>query len=225
MERSHVFLIAGGVLVLLLVICVRRVQQATAVVVERFGRYTRTLNAGLNIVVPFIDVVRNRVELREHVVPFAAQEILTQDNLVVTVDTALYYQVTDARAVTYEVIDYVEAIEQYTVTTLRNIFAGMDLEQILAHREDINATVRGVLDEATGKWGIRVNRVELKAIGLPAAVRKAMEREMRARSDVRVVFVRAEGERAAALLRARTERDVADIVTRRDGMDGGPRPR
>jgi regulator of protease activity HflC (stomatin/prohibitin superfamily) len=130
------------------------IPQASAAIVERFGRYTRTLNAGLNIVVPFIDTIRNRIDLREQVVPFPPQPVITQDNLVVNIDTVIYYQVTDARAATYEVASYIQAIEQLTVTTLRNIIGSMDLESTLTSRETINAGLRGVLDEATGKWGI-----------------------------------------------------------------------
>src|SRR6266567_2699873 len=144
---------------------VRIVPQARAYVVERLGSYSRTLDAGLNSVVPFIDRVRARVDLREQVVSFAPQPVITEDNLVVHIDTVLYFQVTDPRAATYEIANFIQAIEQLTVTTLRNVIGGMDLESTLTSREQINAELRGVLDEATGKWGIRVNRVELKAIG------------------------------------------------------------
>jgi len=201
----------GALLLVLMMSCLRIIPQARAVTVERFGRYTRTLNAGLNIVVPFIDTIRNRIDLREQVVPFPPQPVITQDNLVVNIDMAVFYQVTDARAATYEVASYIQAIEQLTVTTLRNIIGGMDLDLVLTSREEINAALRGVLDEATGKWGVRVNRVELKAIRLPVAVRKAKEREMRAKSDAVIALLRAEGERDAALVRARTERDVAEL--------------
>ena len=165
---------------------------------ERFGRYTRTLNAGLNIVVPFIDTIRNRIDLREQVVPFPPQPVITQDNLVVNIDTVIYYQVTDARAATYEVASYIQAIEQLTVTTLRNIIGGMDLERTLTSREEINAALRGVLDEATGKWGIRVNRVELKAIEPPTSIQDSMEKQMRADRDKRAAILTAEGIRQSA---------------------------
>lgn len=165
MEPVIIVLIILVVLVFIALIkTIQVIPQASAAIVERFGRYTRTLNAGLNIVVPFIDTIRNRIDLREQVVPFPPQPVITQDNLVVNIDTVIYYQVTDARAATYEVASYIQAIEQLTVTTLRNIIGGMDLERTLTSREEINAALRGVLDEATGKWGIRVNRVELKAI-------------------------------------------------------------
>ncbi len=173
---------------------------------ERFGRYTRTLNAGLNIVVPFIDTIRNRIDLREQVVPFPPQPVITQDNLVVNIDTVIYYQVTDARAATYEVASYIQAIEQLTVTTLRNIIGGMDLERTLTSREEINAALRGVLDEATGKWGIRVNRVELKAIEPPTSIQDSMEKQMRADRDKRAAILTAEGTRQAAILTAEGEK-------------------
>ncbi|ADI03206.1 secreted protein [Streptomyces bingchenggensis BCW-1] len=188
------------------------IPQASAAIVERFGRYTRTLNAGLNIVVPFIDSIRNRVDLREQVVPFPPQPVTTQDNLVVSTDTVIYYQVTDARAATYEVASYIQAIEQLTVTTLRNIIGGMDLERTLTSREEINAALRGVLDEATGKWGIRVNRAELKAIEPPTSIQGSVERQMRADRDKRAAILQAEGEKQAALLKAETEREVAAIL-------------
>src|ERR1700730_15268641 len=141
---------------------VRIVPQATADIVERVGRFHRTLNAGLNLVVPFVDQVRSRIDLREQVISFPPQPGITQDNLVVHIDTVIYYQVTDPKAATYEIANFLTAIEQLTVTTLRNVIGGMDLERTLTSREEINAALRGVLDEATGKWGIRVNPVALK---------------------------------------------------------------
>ncbi len=187
------------------------IPQASAAIVERFGRYTRTLSAGLNIVVPFIDNVRNRIDLREQVVPFPPQPVITQDNLVVNIDTVIYYQVTDPRAATYEVASYIQAIEQLTVTTLRNIIGSMDLESTLTSREVINAGLRGVLDEATGKWGIRVNRVELKAIEPPTSIQDSMEKQMRADRDKRAAILTAEGARQAAILRAEGEKQ-ADVL-------------
>ncbi|GAA0698090.1 SPFH domain-containing protein [Kitasatospora atroaurantiaca] len=184
------------------------IPQASAAIVERFGRYTRTLSAGLNIVVPFIDNVRNRIDLREQVVPFPPQPVITQDNLVVNIDTVIYYQVTDPRAATYEVASYIQAIEQLTVTTLRNIIGSMDLESTLTSREVINAGLRGVLDEATGKWGIRVNRVELKAIEPPTSIQDSMEKQMRADRDKRAAILTAEGARQAAILRAEGEKQA-----------------
>lgn len=184
------------------------IPQASAAIVERFGRYTRTLNAGLNIVVPFIDRIRNRIDLREQVVPFPPQPVITQDNLVVNIDTVIYYQVTDARAATYEVASYIQAIEQLTVTTLRNIIGSMDLESTLTSREVINAGLRGVLDEATGKWGIRVNRVELKAIEPPTSIQDSMEKQMRAERDKRAAILTAEGQRQSQILKAEGEKQA-----------------
>ena len=197
-----VLIILVVLVVIALVQTIQVIQQASAAIVERFGRYTRTLNAGLNIVVPFIDRIRNRIDLREQVVPFPPQPVITQDNLVVNIDTVIYYQVTDARAATYEVSNYIQAIEQLTVTTLRNIIGGMDLERTLTSREEINAALRGVLDEATGKWGIRVNRVELKAIEPPTSIQDSMEKQMRADRDKRAAILQAEGVRQSEILQA-----------------------
>ncbi|MFJ5886315.1 SPFH domain-containing protein [Kitasatospora cineracea] len=191
------------------------IPQASAAIVERFGRYTRTLSAGLNIVVPFIDTIRNRIDLREQVVPFPPQPVITSDNLVVNIDTVIYYQVTDPRAATYEVASYIQAIEQLTVTTLRNIIGSMDLESTLTSREVINAGLRGVLDEATGRWGIRVNRVELKAIEPPTSIQDSMEKQMRADRDKRAAILTAEGARQAQILRAEGEAQAA--VLKADG--------
>ncbi|MFN2628817.1 MAG: SPFH domain-containing protein, partial [Gaiellaceae bacterium] len=141
---------------------VRIVPQARAGVIERLGRYQRTLSPGLALVVPFVDRLRPLIDLREQVVSFAPQPVITEDNLVVGIDTVLYFQVTDAKAATYEIANYIQGIEQLTVTTLRNVIGGLALERTLTSRDEINNQLRGVLDEATGKWGIRVNRVELK---------------------------------------------------------------
>jgi regulator of protease activity HflC (stomatin/prohibitin superfamily) len=181
---------------------VRIVPQARAHVVERLGSYSRTLDAGLNTIVPFIDRVRARVDLREQVVSFAPQPVITEDNLVVRIDTVLYFQVTDPKAATYEIANFIQAIEQLTVTTLRNVIGGMDLERTLTSREQINGELRGVLDEATGKWGIRVNRVELKAIDPPVSIIDAMEKQLRAERDKRAAILTAEGARQSQILTA-----------------------
>jgi regulator of protease activity HflC (stomatin/prohibitin superfamily) len=181
---------------------VRIVPQARAYVIERLGSYSRTLDAGLNTVVPFIDRVRTRIDLREQVVSFAPQPVITEDNLVVHIDTVLYFQVTDPKAATYEIANFIQAIEQLTVTTLRNVIGGLDLERTLTSREQINAELRGVLDEATGKWGIRVNRVELKAIDPPGSIKDAMEKQLRAERDKRAAILTAEGARQAQILTA-----------------------
>jgi len=181
---------------------VRIVPQARAGIVERFGKYKQTLPAGLNVVVPFVDKVRYLIDLREQVVSFPPQPVITEDNLVVSIDTVIYFQVTDPIAATYEIANYIQAIEQLTMTTLRNIVGGMDLEETLTSRDQINSGLRGVLDEATGKWGIRVNRVELKGIDPPPSIKDSMEKQMRADREKRAVILTAEGQRQAAILTA-----------------------
>jgi len=181
---------------------IRIVPQARAYIVERFGSYNRTLSAGFNTLVPGVDRVRSRVDLREQVVSFAPQPVITEDNLVVHIDTVLYFQVTDPKAATYEIANYLQAIEQLTVTTLRNVIGGLDLERTLTSREEINGQLRGVLDEATGKWGIRVNRVELKAIDPPKSIIDAMEKQLRAERDKRAAILTAEGLRQSQILTA-----------------------
>jgi regulator of protease activity HflC (stomatin/prohibitin superfamily) len=188
---------------------VRIIPQARAGVVERFGRYSRTLTPGLTLVVPFVDRVRPLLDLREQVVSFEPQPVITEDNLVVNIDTVLYFQVTDAKAATYEIANYIQGIEQLTVTTLRNVIGGIALEKTLTSRDHINTQLRSVLDDATGKWGIRVNRVELKAIDPPASIQDSMEKQMRADREKRAVVLAAEGERQSAILKAEGERQAA----------------
>jgi regulator of protease activity HflC (stomatin/prohibitin superfamily) len=199
---------------------IRIVPQARAGIVERLGRYNRTLNPGLTIVVPFIDRVKPLIDLREQVVSFAPQPVITEDNLVVQIDTVLYFTVTDPKSVTYEVANPLTAIEQLTVTTLRNVIGGMTLEDALTSRDAINSQLRVVLDEATGKWGLRINRVELKSIDPPSTIQEAMEKQMRAERDRRAAILNAEGvkqsqiltaqgEQEAAVLRAKGEREAA----------------
>ncbi|MDT4949146.1 MAG: hypothetical protein QOJ37_1741, partial [Pseudonocardiales bacterium] len=177
--------VTAAVVLVVLSRAIRIVPQARAYPVERLGSYDRTLSAGFNTLLPGIDRVRARVDLREQVVSFEPQPVITEDNLVVHIDTVLYFQVTDPRAATYEIANYLQAIEQLTVTTLRNVIGGLDLERTLTSREEINGQLRGVLDEATGKWGIRVNRVELKAIDPPKSIIDAMEKQLRAERDKR----------------------------------------
>jgi regulator of protease activity HflC (stomatin/prohibitin superfamily) len=188
---------------------VRIVPQARAGVIERLGRYQRTLNPGLAVLVPFIDKLRPLIDLREQVVSFPPQPVITEDNLVVSIDSVIYFQVTDAKSATYEIANYIQAIEQLTVTTLRNVVGGMDLEQALTSREDINMQLRGVLDEATGKWGVRVNRVELKAIDPPPSIKDSMEKQMRAERDKRAAILNAEGFKASQILTAEGEKQSA----------------
>ena len=202
------------------------VKQASTAIVERLGRYQRTLNPGLSILVPVVDRIRERVDMREQVASFPPQPVITEDNLVVSIDTVIFTQVTDAKSATYEIANYIQAIEQLTVTTLRNVAGGMDLERTLTSREEINLQLRGVLDEATGKWGIRVNRVEIKAIDPPNSVQQAMEMQMRAEREKRAAILTAEGVRQSAILTAegekqssilRAEGDARSAVVRAEG--------
>ena len=209
-------LVVAAFVVLTIARTIRIVPQARAGVIERLGRYSRTLNAGLAIVIPFVDRLRELIDLREQVVSFQPQPVITEDNLVVSIDTVIYFQVTDPKAATYEVANYIQAIEQLTVTTLRNVIGGLDLEQTLTSRDQINAQLRGVLDEATGKWGIRVNRVELKAIDPPASVQESMEKQMRADRDKRAAILNAEGVKQSQILEAEGEKQSA--ILRAEGQ-------
>ncbi|MBL0888076.1 SPFH domain-containing protein [Myceligenerans indicum] len=188
---------------------VRIVPQAVALVIERLGKFHTTLTPGFHLLVPFIDKVRAGVDMREQVVSFPPQPVITSDNLVVEIDTVIYFQVTDARSAVYEIANYITAIEQLTVTTLRNVIGSMDLEQTLTSRDQINGQLRGVLDEATGRWGIRVNRVELKSIDPPASVQGAMEQQMRAERDRRAAILTAEGVKQSQILTAEGEKQSA----------------
>jgi regulator of protease activity HflC (stomatin/prohibitin superfamily) len=193
---------------------VRIVPQASAGIVERFGRYHRTLHAGLNLVTPFVDRLRPLIDLREQVVSFPPQPVITKDNLVVGIDTVIYFQVTDPKSATYEIANYVAAVEQLTVTTLRNVVGGMDLDTTLTSRDFINGELRKELDEATGRWGLRVSRVELKAIEPPASIQGSMEKQMRADRDKRAAILSAEGAKQAAILTAEGEKQAAVLRAR-----------
>ncbi|MGO1545531.1 MAG: SPFH domain-containing protein [Gulosibacter sp.] len=187
---------------------VRIVPQATALIIERLGRYHRSLHPGLHFIVPFIDRVRANVDLREQVVSFPPQPVITSDNLVVSIDTVIFFQPTDPKAATYEIANYIQGIEQLTVTTLRNVIGSLDLEQTLTSRDNINSQLRGVLDDATGRWGIRVNRVELKAIDPPPSVQDSMEKQMRAERDRRATILNAEGIKQSEILSAEGEKQA-----------------
>jgi regulator of protease activity HflC (stomatin/prohibitin superfamily) len=206
-------LIVLGVVALFVLITLARsiriVPQARAGVVERLGRYNRTLSPGLALVVPFVDRIRPLMDLREQVVSFDPQPVITEDNLVVSIDTVIYFQVTDPKAASYEIANFIQAIEQLTVTTLRNVIGGMALEATLTSRDEINGQLRGVLDEATGKWGIRVNRVELKAIDPPASIKDSMEKQMRADREKRATILNAEGVKQSQILTAEGEKQSA----------------
>jgi regulator of protease activity HflC (stomatin/prohibitin superfamily) len=194
---------------------IRIIPQARAGVVERLGRYSRTLSPGLTIVVPFIDRVKPLIDLREQTVAFAPQPVITEDNVSVGIDTVLYYTITDAKSATYEIANPLQAIEQLTVTTLRNVIGGLTLEQTLTSRDEINSQLRAVLDEATSKWGIRINRVEIKSVDPPASIQEAMEKQMRAERDRRAAILNAEGVKQSQILTAEGEKQSA--VLRAEG--------
>ena len=211
-----VLLVVAALVLFTLGRTIRIIPQARAGVVERLGRYSRTLTPGLAIVVPFVDRIRDMMDLREQVVSFDPQPVITEDNLVVSIDTVIYFQVTDAKAATYEIANYIQGIEQLTVTTLRNVIGGMALEKTLTSRDEINNQLRGVLDEATGKWGIRVNRVELKAIDPPASIKETMEKQMRADREKRATILEAEGVKQAQILTAEGEKQSS--ILRAEGQ-------
>jgi regulator of protease activity HflC (stomatin/prohibitin superfamily) len=210
-----VLIVVAVIAVLLLALAsraIRVIPQARAAVLERLGRYHRTLEPGLTFVTPFVDRVRPLIDLREQVVNFSPQPVITQDNVVVGIQTVLYFTITDARAATYEIANPLQAIEQLTVTTLRNVIGGLTLEQTLTSREGVNTELRAVLDEATGKWGIRINRVEIKSVDPPADIKAAMEKQMRAERDRRAAILTAEGTKQAAILTAEGEQRAAILT-------------
>ncbi|MCP2636987.1 SPFH/Band 7/PHB domain protein [Microbacterium sp. HD4P20] len=205
------WLLAIAVFIFVLVVIARSIRiipQANAGIVERLGRYHKTLTPGLNLLVPFIDRLRPLIDMREQVVSFPPQPVITEDNLVVSIDTVVYFQVTDARAATYEIANYLGAVEQLTTTTLRNVVGGLNLEEALTSRDNINGQLRVVLDEATGKWGIRVGRVELKAIDPPHSIQDSMEKQMRAERDRRAAILTAEGSKQSQILEAEGRRQA-----------------
>src|ERR687887_891910 len=188
---------------------IRIIPQARVGVVERLGRYSRTLPPGMTLVVPFIDRVRPLLDLREQVVSFPPQPVITADNVSVGIDTVLYFTITEPKSATYEVANPLQAIEQLTVTTLRNIIGSLTLEETLTSRDAVNDRLRVVLDERTGKWGIRINGVELKSIDPPATIQEAMEKQMRAERDRRAAILNAEGVKQSQILTAEGEKQSA----------------
>ncbi|TWJ16218.1 regulator of protease activity HflC (stomatin/prohibitin superfamily) [Stackebrandtia albiflava] len=209
-----------GLVALLVIIAffkmVKIVPQQQEFIVERLGKYTRTLTPGMNFLVPFLDAVRGRIDKREQVVSFPPQPVITSDNLVVSIDTVIYYMVTDSVRATYAIANYLQGVEQLTVTTLRNVVGSMDLETALTSRDTINSALRVVLDEATGKWGIKVTRVEIKAIDPPPSVRDSMEKQMRAERDKRAAILTAEGNRQSQILSAEGEQQAAILRAQGD---------
>src|SRR5580700_3003304 len=214
-----VIVLAVLLTVLTVVRSIRIVPQARARNVERFGRYRKTLEPGMNFIVPFVDRVKAQIDLREQVVSFDSQPVITEDNLVVQIDTVLFFQVTDPKAADYEIVNYILAIEQLTATMLRSVIGSMDLEQTLTSRDKINTLLRGVLDDASGKWGIRVTRVEIKAIDPPKSVKDAMEKQMRAEREKRAAILTAEGVRQSKILTAEGEKQSA-ILTAEGAKQG-----
>jgi regulator of protease activity HflC (stomatin/prohibitin superfamily) len=208
--------IAAAVVVVFLLIVfartIRIVPQARAGIVERLGRYHRTLIPGMTLLVPFVDRLKPLIDLREQVVSFPPQPVITADNLVVQIDTVLYFTVNDAKSATYEVANPLQAIEQITVTTLRNVIGALSLEDALTSRDHINAQLRGELDEATSKWGIRVNRVEIKSIDPPGTIQEAMEKQMRAERDRRAAILNAEGVKQSQILTAEGQKQAAVLT-------------
>jgi regulator of protease activity HflC (stomatin/prohibitin superfamily) len=214
------FLVVLALVALLVIVTliksVRVVQQQTVGIVERFGKFKTGLQPGLNLLTPFVDKVRYTIDMREQVVAFPPQGVITEDNLMVSIDSVIYFQVNDPVRATYEISNYIQAIEQLTMTTLRNIIGGMDLEQTLTSREEINEKLRYVLDEATGKWGIRVNRVELRSIDPPPSIQDSMEKQMRADRDKRAAILTAEGMRQSAVLSAEGQKQSAILTAQGD---------
>jgi regulator of protease activity HflC (stomatin/prohibitin superfamily) len=200
MDPLLIVAIVIAILVIIIVLrSVKVIPQAQAAVIERLGRFHKSTGAGLVWLGPFIDRIRARIDLREQVVSFPPQPVITEDNLTVSIDTVVYFQVTDPQSAVYEIANYIIAVEQLTTTTLRNVVGSMDLEETLTSRDRINGQLRGVLDEATGKWGIRVARVELKAIDPPPSIQDSMEKQMRADRDKRAMILTAEGQRESAI--------------------------
>src|ERR1700754_510659 len=219
--------VAGLVLLAVIVLChvivvpksVALIPQAEAAVVERLGRYSRTVSGQLTLLVPFIDRIRARIDLRERVVSFPPQPVITEDNLTLNIDTVVYFQVTVPQAAVYEISNYIVGVEQLTTTTLRNVVGGMTLEQTLTSRDKINGQLRGVLDEATGRWGLRVARVELRSIDPPPSIQASMEKQMKADREKRAMILTAEGNRQAAITEAEGAKQ-AQILTAEGAKQG-----
>src|SRR4249919_1396698 len=213
MDGAVVGLVFLAVLVVFAIIVVAKsvtlIPQAEAAVIERLGRYSRTISGQLTLLVPFIDRVRARVDLRERVVSFPPQPVITEDNLTLHIDTVVYFQVTNPQAAVYAISNYIVGVEQLTTTTLRNVVGGMTLEQTLTSRDQINGQLRGVLDEATGRWGLRVARVELRSIDPPPSIQASMEKQMKADREKRAMILTAEGVRQSSITQAEGQKQAA----------------
>ncbi|WGH93727.1 SPFH/Band 7/PHB domain protein [Auritidibacter ignavus] len=207
-----VMIILAIVIIAVLASAIKIVPQARAGIVERLGKYQRTQGAGLTMLVPIIDRMLPLIDMREQVVSFPPQPVITEDNLVVSIDTVVYFQVTDPNRATYGIANYIHAVENLATTTLRNVVGGLNLEQALTSRDSINTQLRGVLDEATSKWGLRVSRVELKAIDPPPSIQDSMEKQMRAERDRRAAILTAEGEKQSEILTAEGNREASVLA-------------
>lgn len=206
----YVVILALFIIVLIVIAkTIKIVDQAEVFVVERLGRYSRTLTPGLHILVPFLEEVKARIDMREQVVSFPPQPVITRDNVTMSIDSVLYYVVTDPKDATYQVAQLIPAVEQLTSTTLRNVIGSLTLDEALTSRDKINADLRIVLDEATGRWGIRVARIEVKSIDPPMNIQEAMEKQMRAERDKRAAILTAEGTKQSSILTAEGERAAA----------------
>jgi regulator of protease activity HflC (stomatin/prohibitin superfamily) len=209
---AGLFIFVALVVVVFAIIVVAKsvalIPQAEAAVIERLGRYSKTVSGQLTLLVPFFDRIRARVDLRERVVSFPPQPVITEDNLTVNIDTVVYFQVTNPQAAVYQISNYIVGVEQLTTTTLRNVVGGMTLEQTLTSRDQINGQLRGVLDEATGRWGLRVARVELRSIDPPPSIQDSMEKQMRADREKRAMILTAEGSREASIKQAEGQKQA-----------------
>lgn len=211
MDNLYVFVLWGILAILVIIMIattIRIVPQSKAYVVERIGAYNRTCNVGLHILIPFFDRVVNKVSLKEHVVDFAPQPVITKDNVTMQIDTVVYYQITDPKLFTYGVDRPINAIENLTATTLRNIIGDLELDETLTSRDIINSRMRSILDEATDPWGIKVHRVEVKNIIPPRDIQEAMEKQMRAERERREAILQAEGKKTAAILNAEGDKEA-----------------
>ena len=211
MTDLYVYVFWGILAILLIIIIattIRIVPQSKAYVVERIGAYNRTCNVGLHILIPFLDRVVNKVSLKEHVVDFAPQPVITKDNVTMQIDTVVYYQITDPKLFTYGVDRPINAIENLTATTLRNIIGDLELDETLTSRDIINSRMRSILDEATDPWGIKVHRVEVKNIIPPRDIQEAMEKQMRAERERREAILQAEGKKTASILNAEGDKEA-----------------
>jgi regulator of protease activity HflC (stomatin/prohibitin superfamily) len=212
-EHAMQFVVLGLVILALIVLSrsVRIVPQKEALIIERLGRYRNTAEAGLNVIVPFFDAVRSKVDLREQISQIAPQPVITRDNVTMEVDAVIYYIILDPVKATYEVSNLKWGLEQLTLSALRNVIGGLDLDHTLTSRDNINTQIRAALDQSTGPWGVKIIRVELKNINPPEEIKLTMEKQMTAERTRRAVVTTAEGEKSAAILRAEGQKQSAIV--------------